>query len=52
MGKQASGKSSFCRERFFTTHVRINMLETCLATQTAFDYSRLLERLVATASEP
>ncbi len=25
IGIQASGKSSFCRERFFDTHVRINL---------------------------
>jgi len=25
MGLQASGKSTFCRERFFNTHIRINL---------------------------
>jgi len=48
MGLQASGKSSFYRERFFRTHVRINLdmlktrhrekrlLEVCIETSTAF----------------
>ena len=48
IGVQASGKSSFYRERFFTTHVRVNLdmlrtrnreqqfLETCLRTGQPF----------------
>jgi predicted kinase len=48
VGLQASGKSSFYRERFFRTHVRINLdmlktrhrekrlLEVCLETGTRF----------------
>ena len=48
VGLQASGKSSFCRERFFRTHVRINLdmlrtrhrerrlLEVCVETRTPF----------------
>lgn len=48
MGLQASGKSSFYKERFFSTHVRISldllrtrnrerrMLTTCLETQQPF----------------
>jgi predicted kinase len=48
VGLQASGKSSFCRERFFSTHVRINldmlktryrelcMLKACLTTTQPF----------------
>ncbi len=45
IGLQASGKSSFCKDRFFTTHVRISLdllktrnrerrlMEVCLETQ-------------------
>jgi predicted kinase len=48
IGLQASGKSSFFRERFFATHIRVNLdmlktrfrerqlLETCLRIQQAF----------------
>jgi predicted kinase len=48
IGLQASGKSSFFRERFFSTHVRVNLdmlktrfrerqiLETCLRTYQPF----------------
>lgn len=48
VGLQASGKSSFYRERLFRTHLRINLdmlktrhrekrlLETCIETQTRF----------------
>lgn len=48
MGVQASGKSTFCRERFFDTHVRINLdmlktrrrehrlLQACLETRQPF----------------
>jgi predicted kinase len=48
MGIQASGKSTFCRERFFDTHVRISLdmlrtrnrerllLEACLRAQQPF----------------
>jgi predicted kinase len=48
VGLQASGKSSFYRERFFRTHLRINLdmlktrhrekrlLEACIETQTRF----------------
>src|SRR4051794_23667880 len=48
VGLQASGKSTFYRERFFTTHLRINLdmlrtrhrekrlLEVCLETQLRF----------------
>lgn len=48
VGLQASGKSSFYRDRFFRTHLRINLdmlktrhrekrlLETCIETQTRF----------------
>ncbi len=48
VGIQASGKSSFYRERFFNTHVRINLdmlrtrhreevlLDTCIAGKIAF----------------
>jgi predicted kinase len=45
MGMQASGKSSFCRKRFFNTHIRLNLdmlvtrnrmrilLDACMAAQ-------------------
>ena len=48
MGIQASGKSTFCRERFYETHVRINldmlktrnrerrMIQACLETNQPF----------------
>ncbi len=48
MGYQATGKSTFCRERLFHSHLRINLdmlktrhrewelVTTCLRTQTAF----------------
>jgi predicted kinase len=48
VGLQGSGKSTFCRERFWDTHVRINLdmlrtrhresllFQTCLAAQASF----------------
>jgi predicted kinase len=48
MGIQATGKSSFCREKFFRTHVRLNLdmlrtrrrenllVEACLTGKTKF----------------
>ena len=48
MGLQASGKSTFCRERFFRTHLRINLdmlktrrreerlMQVCFDTQLPF----------------
>ncbi|MCE9579693.1 MAG: AAA family ATPase [Deltaproteobacteria bacterium] len=48
IGIQATGKSTFCRERFFRSHVRVNLdmlgtrhretrlIETCLATGISF----------------
>jgi predicted kinase len=48
MGIPTTGKSSFCRERFFRTHVRLNLdmlrtrhreellVEACLASKTRF----------------
>ena len=48
IGIQGSGKSTFCRDRFFNTHVRINLdmlktrhrekciLDACLATKQSF----------------
>ena len=48
MGIQATGKSNFCRERFFRTHVRLNLdmlrtrrrenllVEFCLKSKTKF----------------
>src|SRR6516162_9758910 len=48
MGLQATGKSTFCRERFYNSHVRINLdtlktrhrehklVEACLSSKTKF----------------
>jgi len=48
IGLQACGKSTFCRERYFRTHIRINLdmlktrhreqrlLETCIETRQSF----------------
>ena len=48
IGLQGAGKSTFCRERFFTTHLRINLdmlktrprerrfLQTCIETRQPF----------------
>jgi predicted kinase len=59
MGIQASGKSTFYRERFFDTHVRINLdmlrtrrrarllVEACIAGGTAF----VLDNTSVTAAE-
>src|ERR1051326_1668129 len=53
VGIQGSGKSSFFKERFYSTHVRINrdmlktayreraFIETCLATQQPFVIDRM-----------
>ena len=48
IGIQASGKSTFCRDRFFNTHIRVNLdmlktrhrenmlVEACIASKTSF----------------
>ena len=38
IGLQAAGKSTFCREQFFETHIRINldMLKTCYREKLLF----------------
>lgn len=66
MGYQATGKSTFCRERLFRSHLRINLdmlktrhrewelVTTCLRSQTAFvlDNTNLTRRELEQEVEP
>ncbi len=63
IGLQASGKPSFCQQRFFRTHVRINLdmlktkhrerllLDACLAGKQSFVIDKVIDKVNAAAAE-